>query len=103
MQDVTQVTLTVLPKTGAGAEPLKITYQANSLSTAVLYSDNYVLPIYGLYADHNNQIEAQFTKTDGSETSFVFAVQTEAFVDSTSIYDQPISFSKTLTPATSPR
>jgi arylsulfate sulfotransferase len=95
MQNVTQVTFTVLPKEGALAEPLNIAYQANSLSTAVpFYSDNYVLPIYGLYADHSNQIQAQFTKTDGSEASFVFEVQTEAFVDSTNIYDQPISFSK---------
>ena len=98
MQNIAQVHFKVMPRPNTHAAPIEVTYEQAALESYIpFYSNNYVLPIHGLYENYNNQIGSDFfTFNNNSTRTYQYEILTPAYQDENSIYDSRIDYQKTL-------
>jgi len=90
ISEITKISYEIEPKTYAIAEPINVTYSAESIKRKKYYDAELKilsLPVFGLYSNYNNSVEIEFTFQDDSEYSFYETITTEQYVDPNSAYD----------------
>lgn len=81
----------IAPKSGAMARPVDVTYTAAALSRLghVSSGSSVKLPVFGLYANHANQVTLELAYADGSRQEKKLDLQTTAYVEPNAILDRP--------------
>ncbi|HEY3731215.1 MAG TPA: aryl-sulfate sulfotransferase [Steroidobacteraceae bacterium] len=87
------VEFTIEPEAGAVSKPVNVWYSLQALtargfvdSTGTFLS----LPVFGLYADHANQVSVQLQFQDRSAATLALEIDTPTYSDPTGIYDKPL-------------
>ncbi|MGH6739127.1 MAG: aryl-sulfate sulfotransferase, partial [Bradyrhizobium sp.] len=87
------VEFTIAPEAGAVSKPVDVWYSIQALNTRgyVDSTENFLsLPVFGLYADHANQVSLQLQFQDGSAANLPIEIDTVPYTDPTGIYDKPL-------------
>lgn len=89
--DLTAIEFTIAPKPGSVSQPVHVVYGYPALVARgfVPYQYFVTLPVFGLYADYENQVSLQLNFLDGSTLNLATSVTTAAYTDPTGIYSQP--------------
>lgn len=92
LSHVKHVTYSITPKPGASAQAVSITYSAAGLKKRGYFSapeGGMVIPVFGLYANHNNTVNLAIEFQDASVQEMPASIATPAYVDPNLIYDHP--------------
>jgi hypothetical protein len=81
---------TVAPKPGTASRPVDVEFNSAALIRRGYYtpgSGQATLPVFGLYANHDNGVTITLRFKDGSSKLLTLSLQTAAYVDPVGIYD----------------
>jgi hypothetical protein len=86
------VSYTIEPKAGTVSKPVHVSYSMSHLKArGNLESGSLLqLPVFGLYAGSVNQVSIRMSFSDGSAQDLAVSLTTDAFVDPTGIYTNPM-------------
>src|SRR5204863_9239752 len=79
---VKSITFTVLPKSGSVTRPISALYNADYLKSRGylnLQTGAITLPVFGLYANYNNQVTHDCTFANGQRQQLPVTIQTRPF------------------------
>ncbi len=87
---VIYVTFTISPMENSVSQPVSVTWSRAALSACgYLPGDLIDLPVFGLYAGHQNQVSFDLTFDDGSFQQLPYQISTEPYSDPTGVYMNP--------------
>ena len=91
LSELSSVSYVIEPKPGSASRPVRVSY-----SQAALRNRNYLepnllrLPVFGLYANYSNEVAITLQFADNSSQTLARTLVTNAHVDPTGIYDNPV-------------
>jgi hypothetical protein len=90
--DVRSVAYRIAPKPGSVSKAVRVLYTREALESRgrVPAADQIVLPVFGLYSDHNNELAIELNFADCSTQSLAGIVTTAAYTDPTGAYANPV-------------
>ena len=89
---MTQASFRIKPKPGTVSRPVAVSYSASYLQqkgSLDVAAGRLTLPVFGLYANHDNEVEIELLEHDGRGAFVKAQVQTAQFSDPNGIYDRP--------------
>lgn len=87
---VTGVQYTIAAKPGTVSKPVHVEYTVDALTArGYLSGGTLTVPVYGLYANYNNQVSMELTRQAGESTPLEIDIQTAPYADPTGIYSNP--------------
>lgn len=90
ISNVTSITFTIEAMPNSVSSPVSVTWSRSALSNRGYLGDTLIkLPVFGLYADYQNQVLLQIAFDDGSVQSLPYEITTESYVDPTGVYLNP--------------
>lgn len=90
VSNLSSVTFIIEPMLNAVSQPVEATWSTGALQTRGYLRGNSInLPVFGLYANYQNQVDFQLTFNDGSRQSLQYQIATEAYSDPTGVYLTP--------------
>lgn len=92
LERIQALRFTIQPKAGALSRPLQAKYSRAYLQRqgfGLSFAGALQLPLFGLYSGHSNQVMVEAFFDDGSSALVPAAIQTEAYLDPTNIYNRP--------------
>jgi arylsulfate sulfotransferase len=90
VHQVTSLTFTIEPMPNTVSEPVNVTWSAPALSANGYLQNNSInLPVFGLYANYQNQVSFQFAFDDGSVQQLQYQISTAPYTDPTGVYLNP--------------
>lgn len=90
VSDVSSVTFTIEPMPNSVSQAVKVTWSSGALQNRGYLRGNLInLPVFGLYAGYQNQVNFQVTFNDGSVQSLQYQIATEPYSDPTGVYLTP--------------
>ena len=97
LANLASVRFVITPKPGTASKPVDVSYTVAALNRRGYTnagSDSLTLPVFGLYASYQNQLNVEFQFTDTSKKSVAVTITTEAYTDPNAIYDRPTILKK---------
>ena len=80
----------ISPRPNSVSKAVNVTWKRNALIANGYLQDSAIeLPVFGLYADYENQIALQLTFTDGSTSQLQTVIRTQPYTDPTGVYSNP--------------
>jgi hypothetical protein len=91
LNEVSSVSYRIAPKAGRLSKAVAVTYSRNYLAQRgyANSSSKLTLPIFGLYANHENTVDVTIAFADNSSSSLTVVVSTPAYADPSGVYDRP--------------
>jgi len=92
VDDLASVRYTIAAKPGSASRPVSVTFSRDALvrrGKADSAIGRLTLPVFGLYANHANQVAIDLLYTDGSTQTVQLEVDTESYSDPNALYDHP--------------
>jgi arylsulfate sulfotransferase len=89
---MTLASFRIKAKPGTVSRPVAVSYSAKYLQqkgVLDLAGGRLTLPVFGLYANHDNEVEIELAEHDGSTGAVTAQVRTAAFTDPNGFYDHP--------------
>ena len=84
------VTFNISPAPASASQPVNVKWsQAALASRGYLQNNSIDLPVFGLYADYQNQVSFQIEFADGSVQQLQYQIATEPYTDPTGVYTNP--------------
>ena len=83
----------IATKPGTASKPVDVTYRIEALARRGYLPSSggaVVLPVFGLYANHANNVSVELRFTDGSSKTIPLQIATAAYVDPNHVYDTPV-------------
>jgi len=90
--ELTSVRYTIAAKTGAASKPVSVSYSIDALrrrGSVDDSADSLTLSVFGLYANHANQVAFELTYDDSNVQTMKLEVDTDPYVDPNGLYDHP--------------
>jgi arylsulfate sulfotransferase len=90
LSQVTSITFNIAPMPNSVSQPVHVTFSADALTTrGYLQGVSLSLPVFGLYANHQNQVSFQLAFDDGSVQQLQYQISTAPYTDATGVYMTP--------------
>src|SRR5262245_4200966 len=92
VSELASVRYTIAAKPGAASKPVSVSYSLDALMRRGRVdptSGQLTLPVFGLYANHANQVTIELTYADASTQTMQVEVDTEPYSDPNGLYDRP--------------
>lgn len=91
LRSLKSLSYTIEPKAGASAAPVHVSYTRNGLDRRgrIMAPERIQVPVFGLYADHANQVLLKFVFEDDSIELLTATLVTPAFTDLSRGLDSP--------------
>ena len=85
------VTFTIAPQPNSVSKPVSVTWNMTALSSrGYQHGESINVPVFGLYANYQNQVTFQLTFVDGSTTQLQSVIGTQPYTDPTGVYSNPV-------------
>jgi hypothetical protein len=90
LANLASVSYTVQPRSGSASKPVSVSYSQAALQRRGWITETgATVPVFGLYAGSENQVNLEVQGTDGSRADVVVKVTTQPYEDTDGIYDHP--------------
>jgi arylsulfate sulfotransferase len=91
VSQATSVTFTIAPMPNSVSEPVNVSWSRAALTSRgyTLQNNSINLPVFGLYANYQNQVTFQIAFDDGSVQQLQGQISTEPYTDPTGVYLNP--------------
>ncbi|HUX44530.1 MAG TPA: aryl-sulfate sulfotransferase [Terracidiphilus sp.] len=90
VSQVSSVEFKISPMPNSVSQPVDVTWSMAALSGRGYLQNNLInLPVFGLYAGYQNQVNFQITFNDGSVQQLEYQIVTQPYTDPTGVYLSP--------------
>lgn len=93
LDQLATVRYTIRGKPGTASKPVQVSFALAALQRRGYFvpaSRTLTLPVFGLYANHRNEVDATLVFKDGSSQDLPVQVSTAAYADSNSLLNTPV-------------
>jgi arylsulfate sulfotransferase len=88
--NISSVVFNISPKPNSVSRPVNVTWSRAALAGGGYLQKNSIsLPVFGLYADYQNQVSLQLAFEDGSVQQLKYQIATQPYTDPTGVYRNP--------------
>jgi hypothetical protein len=90
LTQLSSVAFRISPQPNSVSRPVNVTWSMSALARrGYLHGESIELPVFGLYANYQNQLTFQLTFNDGSSTQLQCVIGTQPYTDPTGVYSNP--------------